>query len=197
LIRLPFPASVGPRAWLALCVVFAAGALAAGATAPERWDWQPQLAWQQPWRAWTAAFVHWSALHLGANLLGTLLVAALGVAAACDARCALAWVLAWPATHWALLAQPELAHYGGLSGVLHAGVAVAALRPALDARGRARTIAIALLAGLAGKVLLEAPWGSATRSAAGWDIAIAPLAHASGTVSGCLFAVLLRPRRPA
>ena len=35
--------------------------------------------------------------------------------------------VAWPLTHLSLLARPEVMHYGGLSGVLHAGVAVAAL----------------------------------------------------------------------
>ena len=40
---------------------------------------------------------------------------------------ALAWALAWPLTHLALLAEPALLRYGGLSGVLRAGAAVAAV----------------------------------------------------------------------
>jgi hypothetical protein len=38
-----------------------------------------------------------------------------------------AWVCAWPLTQLGLLMRPDLSHYGGLSGVLHAGAAIVAL----------------------------------------------------------------------
>ena len=41
-------------------------------------------------------------------------------------RDSLAWLLSWPLTQWGLMLQPELLHYGGLSGVLHGGAAIAA-----------------------------------------------------------------------
>lgn len=187
------------RAWTALAALLGAGALCAWAL-PAGWlDWQPGRAMREPWRLFSAAFVHWSALHLGANLLGCLLVAALGRAAALPAAAALAWLAAWPLTHLALLAQPALAHYGGLSGVLHAGVAVAALWLVVRQRGRPRAVGAALLAGLALKVLLEDPLGAPLVRPAGWDIAIAPLAHAAGAVAGALLgglaAAVARPRQ--
>lgn len=151
--------------------------------------WQPELAFSQPWRAITAAWVHLSALHLGANLLGTALVAALGVVAGCGRRAALAWALAWPITHLALLAQPALTHYGGLSGVLHAGVAVAVWRLLRAERGVRRAIGAALAVGLLLKLGLEAPWQGPLRQVSGWDIAIAPLAHATGAAAGALCAL--------
>ena len=181
------------RAWLALAALLGLGSLLAWPLPREALDWQPALAESQPWRGLSAAFVHWSTLHLGANLLGLALVAALGRAAPCDRRAALAWVLAWPLTHLALLAQPTLAHYGGLSGVLHAGVAVAAwqlLRDGPDRRRRA--IGAALLAGLALKLGLEAPWQGPLRQVPGWDIALAPGAHLAGTLAGLGCAVLVR-----
>jgi rhomboid family GlyGly-CTERM serine protease len=147
-------------------------------------DWQAALAPRQPWRAWTGAFVHWSEMHLGANLAGTAVVAALGWVARLPTRAALAWALAWPLTQAALLVQPGLAHFGGLSGVLHAGVAVAALWLAVKGRGRQRAIGAALLLGLMAKVLLEEPWGPPLRHGGGWDIATAPLAHATGALAG-------------
>ena len=55
-----------------------------------------------------------------------VLVAVLGLAAGCDRRAAAAWLLAWPLTQAALLLDPRLQWYAGASGVLHAGVAVAA-----------------------------------------------------------------------
>jgi hypothetical protein len=46
------------------------------------------------------------------------------------------------------------------------------------------------------KLWLEQPWGSVLRQAADWDIAVAPLAHATGATAGLLCAVLtLRGRR--
>jgi rhomboid family GlyGly-CTERM serine protease len=164
-------------------------------------EWRPELAWRQPWRAWSAAFVHLSALHLGANLLGLTLVALLGRAAGCGRDAARAWALAWPMAHLALAMQPALEHYGGLSGVLHAGVAVAVVQLLTHASGRPRKVGLALATGLAVKVLLESPWGPPTRPLAGWDFPVAPLAHATGALAGVLtglaFVAMRRPPRLA
>ncbi len=154
-------------------------------------DWQPALAGQQPWRAWSAAGVHYSRLHLVANAAGLVGVALLGTVGRLPPRSALAWGLAWPLTHVGLLLQPELTHAGGLSGVLHAGVAAAALHLVGARAGRERLIGAALLAGLFTKVLAEAPWGVPLRYPAGWDIAVAPAIHASGLASGIVCAAAL------
>ncbi len=186
------------RAWVALAVLAALGAVLAGALPAARIDWQPALAAREPWRALTAALVHWSGLHLGANLAGAALVAALGRAAGLPAAAALAWLAAWPLTQMLLLVEPALARFGGLSGVLHAGVAVAALWLAWRGRGRPRAVGAALLAGLALKIVLEDPLGAPLRAGAGWDIAIAPLAHATGALAGlaCAAVALWLGRRP-
>lgn len=181
------------RPWLGLSGLLAGAALL-GAALPGTWehtlDWQPARAWPEAWRSLSPVMVHYSALHLGANLAGTALVAALGWAARLTLRSTLAWALAWPLTQLGLWLQPGLLHYGGLSGVLHAGVAVAAVHLAVARRSRQRAIGLALLAGLLVKLLAEAPWGDALRRPADWDIAIAPIAHASGTVAGLLSAAL-------
>ncbi len=147
-------------------------------------DWQPDRAAAEPWRTVSAAWVHWSPLHLGANLLGTAVLAALGWAATLPARAALAWAFAWPLTHLGLWLQPALVHYGGLSGVLHAGVAVAALWLLLHERGVRHAVGAAMLVALGLKLALEQPWGPPLREGGGWDIAIAPLAHATGALAG-------------
>jgi rhomboid family GlyGly-CTERM serine protease len=179
----------GATPWLALCALAAGGALLAQAIDPATLRWQPELALAQPWRMVSAAWVHLSTLHLLANLAGCALVAALGVAAGCGTRAAAAWALAWPLTHLALLGQPALASYGGLSGVLHAAVAVAAWQLLRGERGTRRAVGAALLAGLVIKLLLEAPWQGPLRQVPGWDIAIAPLAHTTGALAGWLCAL--------
>ena len=81
-----------------------------------------------------------------------------------------------------------------LPGVLHAGVAVAALQIARRRRGAPRLIGIAVLGGLVLKIVLEAPWASTLAHPRGWNIAVAPLAHAAGALSGALLHTLLHTR---
>jgi rhomboid family GlyGly-CTERM serine protease len=180
----------GSRLWAGLATFLCVLALAAQALPHEAIDWQPALAADEPWRAFSAAAVHYSSLHLVANLVGAALVAALGLAAQGPPRLALAWFVAWPLTQVLLLARPELAHFGGLSGVLHAGVAVIAVHLMLRASGRRRWIAAALFVGLVAKVAGEAPWGDVLRHPPEWDIAVAPLAHATGLLAGAACALL-------
>jgi rhomboid family GlyGly-CTERM serine protease len=184
------------QAWAGLAAAYAAAALLGWWLPAPLLDWQPALALHEPWRAFSAAFVHWSAGHLAGNLAGAAVLAALGLAAALPARAALAWLLAWPLTHAALAVQPALAHYGGLSGVLHAGVAVAAAWLLVTTGGTRRRIGAALALGLLAKLLIEEPWGPPLRPGGGFEIATAPLAHATGAAAGLLCAgVLLALRR--
>lgn len=174
------------RAWPALCAALALGACLGWFAPREVLDWQPQHALAQPWRPWTAALVHLSPLHLAANLLGCAVVAAFGIAARVPRHAALAWLAAWPLGHAALSLQPQLLHYGGLSGVLHAGVAIAALHLAWRAPGHRRTIGAAVLAGLALKLVFEQPFAAPTQALPGWDFRVAPLAHLTGAAAGAL-----------
>jgi len=169
--------------------------LAAAATAlwfapRELLTWQPARALAQPWRAWSAAFVHWTPWHLGANLIGCAVVAAFGIAASVPARSTLIWLVAWPLSHAALALQPALASYGGLSGVLHAGVAIAAWHLLRHDSGTRRLIGAAVMAGLVIKLVLEEPWSAPTQQIAGWDFPVAPLAHATGAIAGIVCAAL-------
>ena len=173
------------QAWVVLAAALALASIVAFRLVPATSiDWQPSLATAQPWRAWTAALLHYSPLHLAANLAGATLVAAFGWTARVRMAGVVAWFAAWPLTQIGLLLRPELAHYGGLSGVLHAGAACAALSLVVHDRGRRRAIGAAVLVGLALKVASEAPWSTLLQHSSGWDIAIAPLAHASGLVMG-------------
>jgi rhomboid family GlyGly-CTERM serine protease len=147
-------------------------------------DWQPERASAELWRAFTAAWVHWSALHLGANLLAALVVGLFGYTARLPTRCTLAWLLAWPLTHVALAFKPELLHYGGLSGVLHGGVAIVCAYLLSYGQGRARWIGAGVSLGLLIKLASEEPFGPAARTSAEWDIAVAPFSHLAGALAG-------------
>ncbi len=174
----------GARAWLGLTALLMAGSLLAWAL-PAAWlDWQPGRALAEPWRAWSAVFVHWSDTHLGVNLAAAAVVGAYGWQAGVPAAQALAWFVAWPLTHLGLLLKPDLLHYGGLSGVLHAGVAIVCLGLLLRRRGGARIVGALVTLGLLAKLASEAPWGPALRHSDELDIALAPLAHSSGALAG-------------
>lgn len=174
------------RAWAGMAVGLALGALSLWYAPREVLDWQAASAWSQPWRLLTAAGVHLSPLHLQANLLGCAVVGMFGVMAGVPRRAAWAWLAAWPLTHAALALNAQLLHYAGLSGVLHAGVAVAALDLACRRDSRQRAIGVAVLAGLAVKLMLERPWLGPAQAVPGWDMPIVPLAHLTGAVAGML-----------
>jgi rhomboid family GlyGly-CTERM serine protease len=183
----------GSAAWLAVAALLLLPALAlfGQALGPRLLAWEPALWMTEPWRWWSAAWIHLSPLHLGANGAGAALVAALGVAARVPPRAALAWALAWPATQLGLLAMPDITGYGGLSGVLHAGVAVVAVVLVRRSGQGERRVGLAIAAVLTLKLLIEAPWRAAVIHPVGWDIAVAPLAHASGALAGAGLAWLL------
>ena len=181
----------GATWWVGLALLLAAMALALSPMPHEQLDWHPVQALTQPWRAWSAVAVHWTAWHLVANLIGCVVVAVFGVAASVPPRATLAWFLAWPLAHLALLAQPALSSYGGLSGVLHAGVAIAAFQLLRRERGSRRAVGAAVLLGLAVKLALETPWVAPTRDLAGWDFPVAPIAHVTGALAGLLCAWLV------
>lgn len=185
------------NAWPLACALLAAFVLTVQALPAEAFahlDWQPALAAQQPWRWWSAALLHWSAWHLVANLAGLAVLAWFGWAARLPWLAVLAWFAAWPWLHLALLAWPELLHYAGLSGLLHAGVAVAATWGVARFEPQQRRIAELVGVGLVIKLLAEQPWDEPVAGTGGWGAMTAPSAHASGAVAGLVCALLALAR---
>ncbi|KQV88009.1 hypothetical protein ASC91_14180 [Pelomonas sp. Root1237] len=168
-----------------LCAALAALSLLAWPLPREALDWQPALAGAQPWRAVTAAFVHWTPIHLGANLAGCAVLALLGWRATMGSSEALAALIALPLTQLGLLLRPELLHYGGLSGELHALAAIAAMA-LLTRGGRERWVGAGIALGLVIKLFLEHPLGPVLRDTPGFDFPVAPFAHLTGAVAGAL-----------
>lgn len=185
--------------WVAACVALGLASLAAMALPPwvvMRFDWQPMLASAEPWRWWSAALLHWSPAHLAANLVGLVLVALFGHAVRVPPLAVLAWVAAWPLTHLVLLLQPQLLHYAGLSGLLHAGVTIVAVWGLFTLSRRGRFVAELVIVGLIAKLLLEQPWdvfdslSTTNEGEGGWGFALAPLAHTGGAAAGLVCALL-------
>ena len=184
-------------AWACVAALLGACALLGWPVPHDAIDWQPGLAFSQPWRAFTAIGVHYSVAHLVGNLAGVALAGVFGVVARVPARLAWAWLAAWPLTQLGLLLKPELAHYGGLSGVVHAGVAAVITFVLITGTPAQRWVGSAVLLGFCAKLLSESPWGAALRHPAGWDIAVAPIAHTTGAVAGAVcsaIALRLPPR---
>lgn len=194
--------------WWGLALALAAGGM--GVALASWWggpglhdalDWQRGRLTTQPWRWWSAAFVHLDTGHLAANLAGVAAVAAFGVATGLGRAAALAWGLAWPLTHLALALAPGLERCAGLSGVLHAGVAVAAVFTVAGSRyGPQRWVGTAVAAGLLAKLVLEQPWAMPVQRMAGWDFPVVVASHAAGAAAGTTCALLVlawrRARRP-
>jgi rhomboid family GlyGly-CTERM serine protease len=185
-------------AWCAAALLMFVGTLAAWSMPHSALDWQPARA-PQAWRWWSAAFVHYSGQHMTANLGAVMLVAAYGWIARVPLRSTLAWCAAWPLTHLLLLVQPALPNYGGLSGLMHTGVAVVCVHLVFSGTHAQKFVAAAVFTGMAAKIVSESPFGEPLRHVAEWDIAVAPLGHLTGAVAGtlCSAAAELRARRAA
>lgn len=178
--------------WARLAALWAALALLSLALDPLTWAWERALLLREPWRVLSGALAHWSVLHALANAAGALVLGWVGWRARLPQRAAWAWLAAWPLAQALLLLQPELQRVAGLSGVLHAGVAVLALGLW---RGGERQLGAALALGLLGKIALEQPWGPALRIEAFWGaMPVVPWAHAAGALAGLLAALLLAER---
>jgi rhomboid family GlyGly-CTERM serine protease len=181
--------------WPALAALLAALSLWMRGTPTSPWDWQPALAWSEPWRWWSAAVLHWSDRHLAMNLGGCVVLAWFGWRAQAGAAAAAAWLACWPLAQLGLLLQPALSHYAGLSGVLHGGATVLAWLLCGRRLRRQRLIGAALGLGLMLKLLSEQAWHGPTRLVPGWDFLLAPMAHITGAAAGLICAALFLGRR--
>ncbi|HPK31125.1 MAG TPA: rhomboid family intramembrane serine protease [Ottowia sp.] len=184
-----------PRAWATACGALALASaafwLAAGSgwLLPQNWIWHADGWPRAPWTLLTGALVHFQAPHWLGNLLALGAVAVLGAALGATGRDALALLVAWPLGTLALLLWPEVGGYWGLSGPIHAGVAVLALR-ALREPGT-RWLGRLLMAGLVFKLGLEAGWANPVGFNDAWGFNVVYAAHLTGAAAGLATALVL------
>ena len=138
----------------------------------------------KPWTLWTGALVHLGPAHLWANLGALVALAVLGHQQRLPASAAWGWLLAWPLTTLALLAWPEVGRYSGLSGLIHANVAVIWSYVAI--KNKAKWLSFVLLSAMALKLLHERAWQSAVVYSPDWGFEVVVAAHLAGAGIGAL-----------
>lgn len=161
-------------------------------------EYRQAVAFSQPWRLFTAHFVHLTLLHAALNAVALLLLARLfgdrlrpaaffGILFGAPFVISLAFRGLLPELHW----------YRGLSDVLHAIYFAGCVVWIAKAKDRERWLAIAaLLAGLV-KVLVEQPWRAGFPVHEVLKIAVVPQAHLIGAVVGTAVGLFLRRVRPS
>ena len=145
-----------------------------------QWD---AMQWpQRPWTLWTASLVHLSGGHLLANLLALGALAVLGWSLRAGKAAAVALLVAWPLSTLALLAWPQVQQYSGLSGLIHAALAVLWAHAAVQRK--AWPLSFVLLAGMGLKLLTEHAWSVPVAFDIGWGFNVVYAAHLGGTLAG-------------
>ncbi|WP_370639586.1 MULTISPECIES: rhombosortase [Cupriavidus] len=138
---------------------------------------------RQWWRLLTAMWVHLDGRHWLGNLLAASGLLLLAGRAAGARQMLLALLVCGIAVQVALLWQPAVRWYGGLSGALH-GLAVWGALRLLAADRWSRAIGVALVAGVLVKLWLEQSWLAPVRFDAAWGFGVVRAAHAAGAVAG-------------
>jgi rhomboid family GlyGly-CTERM serine protease len=179
--------------WVVTSCLLGFLALALHPTSPLQWALN---AGPEPWRLVSASLAHWNAAHLLGNLVGLGLVTLLGWRADLRLVHTGAWLSCGPLLNLGLLGiHPQLPPYAGMSGLLHAGVALAVV-VLLGRRGAERRIALGIGLGLLAKLLAESPWGPLLRPDDWWGGASLPQAHALGAAVGLGLGVLCAASSP-
>jgi hypothetical protein len=199
--------ALGPVAWTGVALALGLPALLGlmpPPALPDHWTLHPSAGLRQdPLNFWTCAWVHANTRHLLANLTGLGLILGLGWLLKLGPRSALAWLLAWPLTHLALLLDHRLDTYYGLSGVLHAGLSIVATsliarpdHPPEPPLKWTATYGWALLLGVLAKCWLENPDWQALLPRPGLGMNAAPMSHWAGALVGIGITLTLSlPRR--
>lgn len=154
-------------------------------------EYRYELIQAQPWRAFSAHFVHINWTHAVINVAAWIILARLFADELASWRhLVVIAVSAVGVSAWLALIHPEIAWYRGLSGVLHGVFFAGAIAwtgttlRAIDAGKSSLYLPIGLIAVGWAKVVAEQPAGSATLHADWLDAAIVPQAHLAGSVIG-------------
>ncbi|BCR03420.1 hypothetical protein DESUT3_04890 [Desulfuromonas versatilis] len=149
------------------------------------------------WRLLSGHLVHFSASHL---LLDLAVVALAGAAIERGPRCAAGALYTGSALAISLallVLQPQMAFYGGLSGIATAQIAFLAWL-GLGAAGPRHWLCLGCLGALALQVIGDFFSGGSWLQLLGdQPFAPAPLAHGAGALSGTILAWRARRQRPA
>ena len=175
----------GLKAWTTFCGVLAVASIAAWAGAPASatlLQWDSALWLRQPWTLWTASVAHLSTWHLLANLLTLGALAVLGSSLGAGQAATRALIVAWPLVTLTLLAWPAVRQYCGLSGLIHAAIAV--LWAHAVVHRRAYPLSFVLFVGMGIKLLGEHAWLTPVSFDTSWGFNVVYASHLGGTLVG-------------
>lgn len=188
------PRSQPSRWWLWLCVLHGMASMLvwwAGEPVAQVLTWRAGESWERPWTWWTTAWVHLHTPHLIGNQLVIGVLVAWAWWMRPDRALAVAWGLAWPISTLLLNGWPQVGYCIGLSGVLHAGLAMMGLFMVMEWGQRAhhphqRWWGVLLWVGVGLKLLMEQAWSSPVV----WDntanVSVVRAVHLTGALSGVL-----------
>lgn len=144
-------------------------------------DWD-----DRPWSLWTSAWVHMNTQHLISNQLAVGALAAMAWVLKPGLRASLAWLLTWPVIPLVLPYWPHIGYYAGLSGLIHAAVAVVGvyLVAGRTTVPMARRWGGMLLLGLLAKLLIERAWHWPVVWSDNLGISVVQASHLVGAVAG-------------
>lgn len=189
----PPPAS---RWWLWLCVLHGMASMLvwwAGEPASHFLTWRAGESWSRPWTWWTTAWVHLHTPHLIGNQMTIGAFAAWAWLVRPDRLTALTWCAAWPVSTLTLNVWPQIGYCVGLSGVLHAGIAIMGLFMLRGRfrRGSERVWGWLLLTGLGLKLFSEQGWHSPVVWDSAANLSVVRAVHFTGALSGVVMALLM------
>ena len=187
------------KLWLSVCVCHAVASMLVwwmGERLPDWLIWRADHWLDRPWTLWTSAWVHMNTQHLISNQLAVGALAAMAWVLKPGLRASAAWLAAWPLVPLVLPLWPHVGYYAGLSGLIHAAVAVVGvyLLAGRSAVPVARRWGLMLLAGLLAKLLYERSWQWPVVWSDGLGISVVQSAHLVGAVGGALLMGLLLHR---
>ena len=181
--------------WLLLCALHAVASMLLWWTREGTLDafiWRADGWTAQPWTLWTSAWVHLNTPQLIFNQIALGALTAFAWVIRPNWTCTLAWLLAWPLGQLSLLWWPQIGYAVGLSGVLHAGIAVLAVqllrqRIAIPKAQRwGGLLALVLL----GKLLLERGWAYPVVWDGAHDMSVVQAGHLSAAAWGLLLGLI-------
>jgi hypothetical protein len=183
----------GVGAWWTVGALLGVGSLVVGLMSTT--SLQANLVWQSqvPFSGtcWTAAWVHLSFVHEYLNLLALGFLLVLGWYWALPVAAAWAWFLAWPLSIAGLVFWPAVHRYAGLSGVIHAGWAIACVfMPGWVWKNK--DASLLLPGGLLLKAGLEIAFKQPVEMTAAWGFPVAYCAHTVGIMVGLATGCLAR-----
>lgn len=181
------------KLWLCLCLLHAVASMLvwwAGAPLAQVLTWRADTWWQHPWTLWTTPWVHIHTPHLIGNQMAVGALAAMAWLVRPNALASAAWLMAWPTVALVLPLWPHIGYAVGLSGLIHAAVAVVAVHLVWGqgAQGaRHRRWGGVLAAGLFAKLALEQGWHWPVVWSNSADMSVVQAAHLTGAVAGLVF----------